>query len=405
MRSKILIPLIIAITIASCREIYNPDIITSSRILVVNALITDQNKSHTVSLSWSLPYDSDDQFTPATDANVSVTDELGNTFFFNEVSDGLYKSDSILFKGVAGVAYTLHIEKDDDIYESKPQIMTKVDYSSSIYGLVNKEDILESIGNITRVKTINMAKIYLDIKGTGTSLPRFRFDVFHIIESIYDEIDTTSTDTTGEVGLPEVKKKMNNGTMEADPSRPVITHFCWRTLYPVDQISITSEVSMQNESVFDLNQQLVGSFPIENMIMARDTVNIDTIWYEEEILGFVTAIVDTTPSIIYKRILVINSHQITEDAYQFYKGVANQANSDGKIFDPLPAQIKGNIQCINNPGKPVFGVFEVSTVKTTEYIYLPHVPSGTVSFETGEIQIPDPDVGNVTDFPPHFWIY
>jgi hypothetical protein len=46
-------------------------------------------------------------------------------------------------------------------------------------------------------------------------------------------------------------------------------------------------------------------------------------------------------------------------------------SAQGRIFDPIATQFKGNITCINNPQKLALGIFEASPVKTSVYTNMP----------------------------------
>ncbi len=406
MRYSIILIVFLSLSISACRELYVPDVISSEQALVVDGLVTNQNEPYSVYVSWSVPFDSHKMSVPATGGKVWVTDDLENSYSFMDIGEGHYLSDPNDFRGIPGSTYSLHIEINGELYESVPQLLSLVPYERTIYGLVDREEILETVGSVTRRSFENVAKIYLNLKSQGGSLPRFRFDPIQIIESTYEVVDTLEEI----IPPPDSKKSLSTGSPFDSPflkdiPLPATAHFCWRTLYPEDQITTTSAVSTPDEPIYEINQQLIGSFPIRRMIMARDTVNIDTIWYNEEILGFVTAVFDTTQSLVHHRFLILNEHQITEEAYRFHEGIKEQSSADGKIFDPLPAQLKGNIKCVSNPDKLAFGLFEVSSQKSSSYQYFPHIGSGTVRIEPYEISIPDPEVGNVTGRPPSWWVY
>jgi hypothetical protein len=42
--------------------------------------------------------------------------------------------------------------------------------------------------------------------------------------------------------------------------------------------------------------------------------------------------------------------------------------SEGKLFDPVAAQLTGNIKCISDPEKKAIGFFEASSVSCSAYI-------------------------------------
>ena len=267
--------------------------------------------------------------------------------------------------------------------------MLNVAYDETIYGLIDTEKSLDIFGQLSLARTSDVAKLYLNLKSSGSPLPRFRFHPVQIIESYYT--------------VP------GSGGSSGDVGSLFITHYCWRTFSSGDQITTTSTVlsaSGKDESTNELKQQLIGSFSTATKIMARDTIFKDTVWYNGQIPYLPPPIiVDTMSSSIYRRFLLINKHQITEEAYRYYKGIKDQAGAEGKIFDPLPSQLKGNINCISNPDRLAFGLFEVSTVKSSGFLYTPNTYTRTVKIEPREVNIPYPLVGNVAETPPASWIY
>lgn len=60
---------------------------------------------------------------------------------------------------------------------------------------------------------------------------------------------------------------------------------------------------------------------------------------------------------IEKYCLQVSQYTISKEAYLFYKGVEDQKNGGGSIFDPLPSQIQGNIYNTNNTDEIILGHF------------------------------------------------
>ena len=104
-----------------------------------------------------------------------------------------------------------------------------------------------------------------------------------------------------------------------------------------------------------------------------------------------------------KRIVRINQFRLNDDSYTYYKGVENQSAADGKMFDPLPAQLYGNITCKSDPETLVLGFFEVSSVSTRSWSVLRYGPAYPILF-TGVPNIYPPQRGFTIDKAPDFWI-
>jgi hypothetical protein len=68
------------------------------------------------------------------DATVSISDDQGNKSYLNNLNNGIYKTDSLEFRGSVGRTYTLHIlTNEGEEYESDPCLMQSVAEIDSIY--------------------------------------------------------------------------------------------------------------------------------------------------------------------------------------------------------------------------------------------------------------------------------
>ena len=114
---KKIIYLILAITISfsACTESYDPELDSGFIRLVVQGSISDELKAHQVSLTKSADYFSNSPAPKVTGAAVSISDGE-NTFNLTEISDGLYKTDTIA--GEPGETYTLTINSEGETYKS-----------------------------------------------------------------------------------------------------------------------------------------------------------------------------------------------------------------------------------------------------------------------------------------------
>ena len=80
----------------TCIDPYSPDFRNSESLLVVDALLTNENRSYTVKLSRT-SYSQYAEANPVTGASVTIRDENGTISLFAEASEGIYKSDSTHF--------------------------------------------------------------------------------------------------------------------------------------------------------------------------------------------------------------------------------------------------------------------------------------------------------------------
>ena len=115
MKKIIYLILAIAISISACTEPYDPILDSGYIRLVVQGSISNELKTHQVSLTKSADYFSNSPAPRITGATVSITDGE-NTFDLTEVSDGLYETDTIA--GEPGKTYILTINSDGKTYEA-----------------------------------------------------------------------------------------------------------------------------------------------------------------------------------------------------------------------------------------------------------------------------------------------
>ncbi|WP_281542121.1 DUF4249 domain-containing protein [Maribacter aestuarii] len=99
------------LTVVCCTEPFDIPKTKTEGILVVDARITNENKQQVVRLSRTVPLDSN-AINGEAQAQVLVSDDLGNEFRFNESESGTYLSDAN-FAVVPGRVYELKVETSD----------------------------------------------------------------------------------------------------------------------------------------------------------------------------------------------------------------------------------------------------------------------------------------------------
>jgi len=73
-------------------------------------------------------------------------------------------------------------------------------------------------------------------------------------------------------------------------------------------------------------------------------------------------------SVLYR--VDITQNAISKRAYDYFQNIKKNVENTGTIFAPIPSEIRGNIRCITDPGRPVIGYVDVSTTtKKRRYIY------------------------------------
>jgi hypothetical protein len=325
MKNIIKIFTLLIIIIGSCYKPYDANVRAAEKVLMVNGLITNKTATYCVQLTYALPFDSTARSQPVTSAKVYVTDNTGNIYFYNEMSNGQYISDSLLFTGQPGHIYTLHIiTNDGERYESDPQKLFPEKEPDSVYAEFDNQETLNKITGF--LEYTHGADIYLDVNNKADTLPHFRFTEKLVIEYFY---------------------------LICPPFQNCFRLYCWQTNNPNSDINLTGEGYTVN----------TASVNKHKVCFIDDNLYCYAIIYNQS--GIATS--DYQSYLIVVRLIYLDQYTLNEDAYLYYKSIDEQLRSEGKLFDPISVQLQGNIKCLSYPGKKTFGFFEASAVSQTSY--------------------------------------
>ena len=109
--------------IGGCTETFDPPRGNYENLLVVDALISDENIPQVIKISRSHPIDTS-QFIVESGATVYISDDNNIKYPFSETTSGNYQTELDDFTPVIGTTYTLNIAtRDGQTYQSKPAKM------------------------------------------------------------------------------------------------------------------------------------------------------------------------------------------------------------------------------------------------------------------------------------------
>jgi hypothetical protein len=341
-RNKIKYLVIILATIVSftcCKELYDPDIDLNASALVVEGRITNTYGPYTIKLSMAMayPYDSVYHRQPETGATVSIDCSNGKSVQLteNESGNGEYTTP-VDFKGETGNSYTLKIKTKDGLeYESEAQTLLEPIGYDNIHGWVTENKVLKEDNT---VKTVKGADIRLDLFSDinlAETKPYCRFETNIVLQYSYFFYD------------PPINDEWHWQI------------FGWNTFILNEKENITVDVSERKNAIISNHQLCFAPF------LASD---------------YKISIPERATNYIYY--LRFDQYTINKDAYDFYTDANEQISAEGKIFDPVATQLKGNIKCTTDPEKPALGFFEAASVikkallfvKSDKYLKIEFVP-------------------------------
>jgi hypothetical protein len=348
------ISLILVLTLSfwGCQEVYIADLKKVEPLLVVEGLVTNQPGPYRIRLSVAGRFQEPPVNYGVSGAQVSILVSDGTQEDLLELSPGNYfTSDD--FRGEIGKHYTLLISAPDGHqYTSLPQELLPPLIIDSIYGVFGERVFYKhsSVSNTLFPINVNGTFAFISTSGSGESTTRFRF----------------STSLYVQYGVPISDVAVNH---------------CW-IKKPITNFQPTD----------------IGFFS-----------NLDG---GSEEIGFAPHLANGLPHMGYPpglyydqvRVLINKVYTLNQASYAFHKAKNDQLNTDGRIFDPINAQLPGNIQCVSDPERVVLGLFEASAEKILTYRIVRNSLQGTVTI------IPLPSMENIPDegclmnqFPP-FWV-
>ena len=311
---KPLMLVLLFLTLITCIDPFNPNLKGTTSILIVDALLTNENSSYAFKLSWT----SQTQNTRpvmVTGASVTVRDKNGITANFIETEAGVYRSDSTEFTGETGNAYILAIETSEGSeYESDTCTMYSVQPIDNIY--FNKDQ--EFINNGTEV--LDGIRIYIDSENNGDG---------KYVRWLYTE--------WWKFSVPEPKKF---DYIDDDDIRQV------------DQI-----------------KQVCYGNNLSDEITIKTTASAPTNKIEQQPILFVAS--DQSDRLLIQYYIEIKQLSLSKTEFEFWAHMQEINESGIDIFDKQPFSVPSNIHNKNNPAELVLGYFQVSAVEAKSIYITP----------------------------------
>ena len=297
-------------TLVTCIDPFSPKLYNFKSLLVVDALLTDEYASNTVILSRTKET-ADAQPEMVSGALVIIKDDIGVSTTLIEKSEGIYKTDSLTFRGETGRSYSLYIKTaDGNEYESGSCLMYPVQNIDSIYFF--KDQKME--GNESK----DGISICIDSGGeSNKSYSRWTFEEWWKIS----------------VPCPKKYIYVNESTFIKCST---VKETCWG----------------HNKSS-------------EIIINSQETA------FSQPIL-FIQS--DKSSRLLIQYCIKVRQLSLSGEEYNFWDRMSQINETGGDIFDKQPFQIYGNITNINDPDEKVLGYFQVSAAKVKmKYITYPEI--------------------------------
>jgi len=302
--------LIILIIATSCIRSAEIADIDTDEILVVDGIITDENRRQQVVVSFTIPLSSEDTLRPVSNLVVSILENDDRTLDFEEVSPGVYQSTEE-FAGVVGNEYQLLINFDDGrSYQSSRVEMQPTPPIDSIYAVFTPNPIINPDGGDF--------EFFVDARDNTTSAQYFRWSW-----QAASTLKVANPSRFEWLGGNEFRVRELGGDNSEDQVEQ-----CW-----IDQPSTQIIVREQEAPGLGIIAQRVHSFHSDSRAMSID-------------FG-----------------IEVRQYGLSLEAFNYWNLLAESTQSTGFLFDRQVGSIRGNISNPNDPEELVLGYFEAAEEK------------------------------------------
>lgn len=275
--------------------------------LIVEGQLTDELKQHTIKLTRTIPLDSTNVKLES-GANVSITDNLQNTYNFSETTTGVYNSNTS-FNAIADREYVLEIRTSNGkTYTSRPE---KITGTSTI---TNVNPKIET--NILGEEGLNL---YVESESQNEQSKYYKYEfieTFKIIAPFWsgEKLEVVNDKLPDPFEVKKVPNIANN------------------------RICYTSENS--------------------NRIIQTETAT-----FSSNKVNFGFHFIPKNDFSISNRYSILVKQQVQAfEAYNYYNTLAELASTESIFSENQPGFLLGNITAIDNPNDKAIGYFEVNAV-------------------------------------------
>lgn len=122
---------LLLVSITSCQKVIELDLKESEAFYVIEGSVNKDSLVHTIYISQSKNFSSDNVFTKVENAIVTLSDDINNSEVLAMVSPGVYKSSTIL--GEEGRTYNLNVKIGDKTFTSTSVMPSQVEFLDLLF--------------------------------------------------------------------------------------------------------------------------------------------------------------------------------------------------------------------------------------------------------------------------------
>ena len=409
MYRRLIIILALAISFFSCKELYDYEAESSGDYLVVEGMITDDPGPYSVTINKAVAYSNDLRlynYNPEkeTGAVVTIRSDKGEEAILVEKEGypGTYETRAEDITGEVGHKYWLYIRtQTGDEYESYPSMLSGKPDIPTLHAVAAEKEVLdESIPGGEFVTKSGM-QLSCDVDNiNGADYVKIEYRTF---SPDYYNIDSTFYGET----LVYMDDPFIPDTITMAMYEKINDVYCW-VVKPPDPVP--NIIGTGNAAPGSLLKDIPVGFVFQNnSFSALDTIFTDL--PENYVISDLNMEItggelrEITNQVFYHSSYYVDvqAYAINDTLYEYYRNLKNQTTANGKIFDPIPVELVGNIHCVSNPDKSVYGIFTAASVMKRQFYIRWAGKYSEPTIENQDGYFPFKTSGCVYDEEPIFW--
>lgn len=327
---NILLYTISALVLAGCQDVFMPDVETVEPVIYIECMFTSLPENHEVKVFYTRSFNDRPYYPYEDNAIVEIEDGKGNIIPFYYRDNGIYKCDTNnIYMAELGESYVLRVSTSDgEIYESSPQTVKECPEISNLFCRFDREVYLDQ----------NLNNDYLEIQREGIKI-----------------------------------------ISETQGISPVHNYYFYRWTGYEQHVNIISTLSGESSYLIYRHRPIMSKYRytirtgnadqfLDFEIKNQELLFIST----EDMSNYIQPFPDTLfvlqdnwfDGLLFR----LQQLSVSDNAYSFWRDAELQLEANGRLFDPVAPQLKGNIKCITDSMKDVIGIFNASHV-TERYAY------------------------------------
>jgi hypothetical protein len=244
--------LIVALS-CSCKKLVDLHLDNAKQQLIIEGNFTNQRTVQVIKISHSVPVSASNDFPAVSDALVSVSDNLGNTYKFDETSPGIYTLVNVA--GKPGRTYTLHVIVDGQTYTASstmPEavVLDSLTASEEEFGKEKRTTVAVNYTDPSEV--LNYYLFKMTVNGVPISRIFSDSDFFTDGRTVKRDLYLTNNDHV------EIKQGDNVSVEMQSIDLPMYTY--WRTLEQQYSSGNPNDVTTPSNPPNNLSNNALGYF-------------------------------------------------------------------------------------------------------------------------------------------------